>query len=64
MFSVAPHEFGIDGCVLITVRCATPDWPAADSILRTLKVLGRHGTTANDGEPLALPMIGEREEDD
>ena len=60
VFAVAPHDLGVDGGVLITVRCAAPDWPAADSILRTLKVLGRHGTTANDDEPLALPMIGAR----
>lgn len=63
VFAVAPHDLGVDGGVLITVRCATPDWPAADSILRTLKVLGRDGRTANDDEPLALPMIGTRDED-
>lgn len=63
VFAVAPHDLGVDGGVLITVRCATPDWPAADSILRTLRVLGRHGTTANDGEALALPLVGTPEDD-
>ena len=63
VFAVAPLDFGIDGGVLITVRCATPDWPAADSILRTMKVLGRRHATANDGEVLALPMVGARDDD-
>ena len=63
VFAIAPHDLGVDGGVLVTVRCATPEWPAADSILRTMKVLGRRGTTANDGEAAPmLPMIGRRED--
>jgi hypothetical protein len=63
VFAIAPDDLGADGGVLITVRSATAEWPAADSILRTLKVLGRRMTTANDGEAFALPIIGERGED-
>jgi hypothetical protein len=62
VFAVAPHDLGVDGGVLITVRCAAPDWPAADSLLRTLRVLGRHGTTANDDAPPSLPLIGARDD--
>jgi hypothetical protein len=58
LFAVAPHDLGVDGGVLVTVRCASPEWPAADAILRTLRVLGRRPTTANDdGEVLALPLV-------
>jgi hypothetical protein len=63
VFAIAPDDLGADGGVLITVRSATAAWPAAESILRTLKVLGRRQTTANDAEGFALPMLGERDED-
>jgi hypothetical protein len=63
VFAVAPDDLGAEGGVLITVRCATPEWPAADSILRSLKVLGRRNATANDGEGLALPMLGARKDE-
>lgn len=61
VFAIAPDDLGADGGVLITVRSATPEWPAADSILRSLKILGRRKPTANDGEGLALPVIGSHE---
>jgi hypothetical protein len=58
LFAVAPHDLGVDGGVLVTVRCASPEWPAADAILRTLRVLGRRPTTANDDAVvLALPVV-------
>jgi len=60
VFAVAPHDLGVDGGVLVTVRCASPEWPAADAILRTLRVAGRRATTqqpANDDEVLALPVV-------
>jgi hypothetical protein len=58
LFAVAPHDLGVDGGVLVTVRCASPAWPAANAILRTLRVLGRRPITANDdGDVLALPIV-------
>ena len=59
VFAMAPHDLGVDGGVLVTVRCATPDWPAADAIMRSLRILDRRGACANDGdEPALLPLIG------
>ncbi len=59
-FAMAPHDLGVDGGVLVTVRCASPDWPAADRILRSLRILTRRGKTANDVDapPLSLPVVG------
>lgn len=59
VFAMAPNDLGVDGGVLVTVRCAAPDWPAADAILRSLKILGRTGKTANDTEPAPsiLPLV-------
>jgi len=59
LFAIAPHDLGVDGGVLVTVRCAGPEWPAANAILSTLRVLGRAGTPVpgNDDAPvLALPL--------
>ena len=58
VFAMAPPD-GVDGGLLITVRSATPEWPAAEAILGSLKLLTRHGTApANDVDagPL-LPVI-------
>jgi hypothetical protein len=62
LFAVAPDDLGVDGGVLVTVRSASPEWPAANEILRTLRVLGRRATTnraANDdaAEVLQLPLV-------
>jgi hypothetical protein len=38
----------IDGGVLVTIRCAQPEWPAAEALLRSLQILTRHGPPAND----------------
>ena len=49
-----------DGGVLVTVRSAMPDWPAAEAILRSLRILTRHGTAPanDDGELLTLlPVV-------
>ena len=63
LFAVAPDDLGVDGGVLVTVRSAKPEWPAANEILRTLRVLGRRATTnraANDDDGanvLQLPLL-------
>jgi hypothetical protein len=62
VFAIAPDEV-VDGGVLITIRCASPDWPAADRMLRSLRVLTRSGRVATHAEfdegPL-LPVVTPR----
>ncbi len=63
VFAMAPHDLGIDGGVVVVVRSAQPDWPAANEMLGSLRLLTRTGKAqpANDGEhaPL-LPIIPKR----
>jgi len=64
VFAMAPKDLALDGGLVVTVRCASPEWPAADAILRSLRILSRRGVTANDSDdsrPL-LPLVGPREE--
>ena len=60
VFAMAPHDLGIQGGILVTVRSAQPEWPAAEAILDSLRLLTRNGVTqpANDEthEPL-LPHV-------
>jgi hypothetical protein len=60
VFAIAAPDLGVDGGVLITIRSASPDWPAADHMLRSLRILTRHGTAPVtgelDGEPI-LPVV-------
>ncbi len=61
VFAIAPHDLGIQSGLLVTVRCATPEWPAADAILESIRILTRRGRTANDGDVRsALPIIGQK----
>jgi hypothetical protein len=61
VFAMAPHDLGVDGGVIVTVRCARPEWPAAEAILGSLRIGGRRGVVANDqvAHPPLLPIIGE-----
>jgi hypothetical protein len=59
-FALAPHDLGIDGGVLVTVRTARPDWPAGDHLLRSLRILTRHGMAPvgdDDDEAPLLPVV-------
>lgn len=63
VFAMAPYDLALDGGLVVTVRSASPEWPAADAILRSLKILSRGGKpAANDAaEPRSLlPLIGSR----
>lgn len=62
VLAIAPHDLGVDSGVLVTVRSARPEWPAADAILQSLRILGRTGASANDAgdPPLGLPLVGRR----
>jgi hypothetical protein len=57
VFAVAPHDLGIDGGVLITIRSASPDWPAADHMLRSLRILTRNGMAATDDDHESQPIL-------
>ena len=48
VFALAPNDFGVDGGVVITVRGATPDWTAAEHMLRTLRLVTRSGRLATE----------------
>ena len=57
VFAMVPQD-GIEGGLLIKVRSARPEWPAADHMLQSLRILTRDGIApANDDAPL-LPLIG------
>jgi hypothetical protein len=48
VFAIAPDDLGVDAGVRITVRSASAEWPAADEILKSLKLLCRRSAFAND----------------
>lgn len=63
VFAMAPNDLALDGGLLVVVRSASPEWPAADKILSSLRILSRRGVVANDaGEELSLPLLGKRED--
>jgi hypothetical protein len=67
VFAVAPHDLAIDGGVLVTVRSARRDWPAADRVLQSLRIITRSGTApANDveGDAPGLPFVPPLSRDD
>ncbi|MBV8756060.1 MAG: hypothetical protein JO257_02220 [Deltaproteobacteria bacterium] len=47
VFALAPDDLGIDGGVLVTVRSASPEWPAADQIVHSLKIFAAGRKIAN-----------------
>ena len=59
VFAIAPHDLAVEGGVLVTVKSARPDWPAADRMLQSLRIITRHGTApANDrAEVTHLPLV-------
>ena len=59
VFAMAPEEGGLEGGVLVIVRSASPEWPAADAMLQSIRIVTRRGVVhANDGDVLALPVVG------
>jgi len=57
VFAIASHDLGVDGGVIVTVRMAAPEWPAAESIMKSLRILGRRSKTANDVAPDDSPLM-------
>jgi len=67
VFAIAPHDLAIDGGVLVTVRSARPDWPAAERVLQSLRIITRHGIApANDvaADAAILPLVPPLERDE
>ena len=66
VFAIAPHDLAIDGGVLVTVRSAAPDWPAAERLLQSLRIITRNGTApANDvSDAPVLPLVPALKRDD
>jgi len=69
VFAVAPRDIGIDAGVMVTVRCKTPTWAAADAVLHSLRLITRIGRVptqpANDDSgvtPIPLPVIGRKDD--
>jgi hypothetical protein len=62
VFAMAPEDGGFDGGVLVIVRSACAEWPAAEQILRSMRLLDRRGVVhANDGDVPQLPVVGRRD---
>lgn len=57
VFAIAPSDLGVDGGVAIVVRCVSPDWPAADRMLRSLRILTRTGRIATQAEVDDGPLL-------
>ena len=57
VFAIAPSDLGVDGGVAIVVRCVSPDWPAADHMLRSLRILTRTGRVATQAEVDDGPLL-------
>lgn len=60
VFAMAPKDLGVSSGVLVTVRSARPDWPAAEALLRSLRILTRNGVVAanDDSGAFSLPLVG------
>lgn len=57
VFAMAPPT-GVDGGVLVTVRAAKPDWPAAEAVLRSMRLLTRSGVAPANEEAADLgPLL-------
>jgi len=57
VFAIAPPDLGVDGGVLVTIRSASPDWTAADHMLRSLRILTRSGRVATNYEVDDGPIL-------
>jgi hypothetical protein len=57
VFALAPTDLRVDGGVLITIRCARPDWPAAEHILQSLRVLTHNGRVATNFDAEDGPIL-------
>jgi hypothetical protein len=56
VFALAADDI-VDGGVLVTIRSAAPDWPAAEHALRSLRLLTRGGRIATSAEADAAALL-------
>jgi hypothetical protein len=56
-FAIAPSDLVVDGGILITIRAASPEWAAADEILRSLRVVTRTGRVATNCDADDAPIL-------
>jgi hypothetical protein len=57
VFAMAPHDLGIQGGIIVTVRSAQPEWPAADAILGSLRLLTRNGGARPANDETHAPLL-------
>ncbi len=57
VFAMAPHDLGIQGGIIVTVRSAEPEWPAADAILASLRLFTRNGGARPANDELHEPLL-------
>jgi hypothetical protein len=57
VFAMAPHDLGIQGGILVTVRSAQPEWPAAEALLGSLRLLTRNGTAQPANDEVHAPLL-------
>jgi len=57
VFALAPGDLVVDGGVLVSVRSEAPDWPAAEHILRTLRIVNRNGQLAAGADSDEYPIL-------
>jgi hypothetical protein len=48
LLALAPDDLGVDGGVLVRVLGETAEWPEAEAIVASLRLLTRRSTTANE----------------
>jgi hypothetical protein len=56
VFAMASHELGVDGGVLVVVRSAQVDWPAAERLVESLQIFTRK-PSANDTRAATAPVL-------
>jgi hypothetical protein len=57
VFALAANDLSVDGGVLVVLHCSCPDWPAAEHMLRSLRVLTRNGRMATNGGADQGPLL-------
>ena len=57
VFAMAPHDLGIQGGIIVTVRSAQPEWPAAEAILGSLRLLTRNAPAQPANDEVHAPLL-------
>lgn len=57
VFAMAPHDLCIQGGIIVTVRSAQPEWPAAEALLGSLRLLTRGGAAQPPIDDTHRPLM-------